>query len=151
MGRATSTLFRDHPEIEVWAAGGGVWRPASAGIELLLVHRPHHDDWTYPKGKLDEGETLRRCALREVEEETGLRCTTHDRLSLVTYRDARRRRKAVVYWTMTVDEGSFVPNAEVDAVAWFDTESARAVLTYAHDADLVAEITATIESPTVSP
>ena len=150
MGKATATLLAGHPEIEVWASGGVVWRPGPAGIELLLVHRPHHEDWTYPKGKLDDGETLRRCALREVEEETGLRCTTHDRLSLVTYRDARRRRKAVVYWTMTVDGGSFTPNAEVDAIGWFDVESARAVLTYPHDVDLIAEIAATIESPTVA-
>ena len=151
MGNATDTLFAEHPEVEVWAAGGAVWRRVDGQVELLLVHRPAHRDWTLPKGKIDPDETLRQCALREVEEETGMRCTTAGRLSLVRYRDARRRRKAVVYWLMTVDDGAFVPNAEVDAVAWFDLASARATLTYAHDVDLVAEIEAAVVSPTVTP
>ena len=116
MGKSTDTLISDHPEIEVWAAGGAVWRMADGTIELLLAHRDSHDDWTMPKGKLDPGETLRACALREVEEETGLRCVSGDRLSLVPYTDGQGRSKAVVYWTMTVAEGAFVPNREVDAV-----------------------------------
>lgn len=151
MGNATDTLFAAHPEIEVWAAGGVVWRSTASSIELLLVHRPSHRDWTFPKGKLDDGETLRHCALREVEEETGLRCTTGARLPLIRYRDGRRRRKAVVYWTMTVDGGRFAPNAEVDGVGWFDAVSARAILSYDHDAALVGEIEAAIASPTVTP
>lgn len=151
MGSTTDTLFADHPEIEVWAAGGAVWRRADDHLELLLVHRPGHRDWTLPKGKVDAGETLRQCALREVEEETGLRCTTANRLSMVRYRDARRRRKAVVYWLMTVDGGAFVPNEEVDAAGWFDFASARAMLTYDHDVELVDEIEAAIASPTVTP
>ena len=116
MGKASESLLSGHPEIEVWAAGGAVWRRVDGHVELLLVRRESHKDWTMPKGKLDEGETLRACALREVEEETGLRCVTGDRLSLVTYTDSRGRSKAVVYWTMTVAEGAFVPNREVDAV-----------------------------------
>lgn len=151
MGNASETLPAEHPEIEVWAAGGIVWRRGNAGIELLLAHRPSHRDWTFPKGKLDPGETLRQCARREVEEETGFACSTDARLSLVKYRDAQRRRKAVVYWTMTIDHGAFIPNREVDAIGWFDPASARATLTYQHDVDLVDEIEAAIGSPTVTP
>ena len=151
MGSASDTLPVEHPEIEVWAAGGIVWRRSPVGVELLLVHRPGHRDWTFPKGKLDPGETLRQCARREVEEETGFVCSTDVRLSLVKYRDAQRRRKAVVYWTMTVDGGVFVPNREVDAVAWFDPASARATLSYQHDVELVGEIEAAIGSRTVTP
>jgi len=150
MGSATDGLIAAHPEIEVWAAGGVVWRDIEPGPELLLVHRSIHEDWTFPKGKVDEGETLRRCARREVEEETGFRCRTHRRLPVVTYRDARRRRKAVVYWIMTVDGGAFVPNVEVDAAGWFDLESARATLTYRHDVELLCEIAGAIHSPTVT-
>ena len=149
MANASVRLPAQHPEVEVWAAGGVVWRRSDVGIELLLVHRPAHRDWTFPKGKLDPGETLRQCARREVEEETGFVCSTGVRLPLVTYRDAQRNRKAVVYWTMTVDSGSFVPNREVDAVAWFDLESARASLSYQRDVDLLDEIAAAIASPTV--
>lgn len=151
MGSASDTLPAEHPEIEVWAAGGVIWRRGDVGVELLLAHRPGHRDWTFPKGKLDPGETLRQCARREVEEETGFVCSTDARLSVVKYRDAQRRRKAVVYWTMTIDGGAFVPNREVDAVAWFDLESARATLSYEHDVDLIGEIEAAIGSPTVTP
>src|SRR2546423_4825291 len=59
----------------VHAAGGVVWRPGASGEpDVLLVHRPKYEDWTLPKGKLDPGEGSEEAALREVEEETGLRC-----------------------------------------------------------------------------
>jgi 8-oxo-dGTP pyrophosphatase MutT (NUDIX family) len=59
----------------VQAAGGVIVRHTPRGeIQVLLVHRPHREDWTFPKGKLEAGESHERCALREVEEETGLRC-----------------------------------------------------------------------------
>ena len=151
MGKATASLLSGHPEIEVWAAGGAVWRTVDGHVELLLVRRESHKDWTMPKGKLDEGETLRACALREVEEETGLRCVSGDRLSLVTYTDGQGRSKAVVYWTMTVVEGAFVPNREVDAVGWFDLASARAILSYQRDVVLVDEIETATMSSTITP
>ena len=50
------------------AAGGVVERDG----RVLLVHRPRYDDWTFPKGKLDPGESFEDAALREVEEETGV-------------------------------------------------------------------------------
>ncbi|MEO0495072.1 MAG: NUDIX hydrolase [Actinomycetota bacterium] len=151
MGRSTEALFSEHPDIEVWAAGGAVWRVVDDRPEILLVHRDSHGDWTLPKGKLDDGETLRACALREVKEETGFRCATGDRLSLVAYTDARDRAKAVVYWTMTVLGGAFAPNSEVDAVGWFDLASARSTLTYCHDVSLVDEIETAISSSTITP
>ena len=80
MGSASDRLPVEYPEIEVWAAGGVVWRRSDVGVEVLLAHRPAHRDWTFPKGKLDPGETLRQCARREVEEETGFVCSTGVRL-----------------------------------------------------------------------
>ncbi|MBQ89608.1 MAG: hypothetical protein CL433_12345 [Acidimicrobiaceae bacterium] len=151
MGKATESLLAERPEIEVWAAGGAVWRTVDGQVELLLVRRDSHKDWTMPKGKLDEGETLRACALREVKEETGLRCATGDRLPLVTYTDGRGRSKAVVYWMMTVIEGAFVPNGEIDAVGWFGLASARAILSYRRDVALVDEIETAITSSTITP
>ena len=151
MAKATEHLPAEHPQVEVWAAGGIIGRLVDDQLEVLLAHRPNHGDWTFPKGKLDVGETLRCCALREVAEETGLTCATHDRCEPVFYRDARDREKAVVYWTMTVESGSYVPNDEVDGVGWFDVESAVAVLTYAHDRALLRGLDVTQFRSTMRP
>ena len=62
-------------EMVVRAGGGIVWRrEEGGGVEIVLVHRPAYDDWSFPKGKLDPGETEAQAAVREVQEETGLRC-----------------------------------------------------------------------------
>ena len=77
------------------AAGGVVWRRGSKGsLKVLLVHRDRYDDWSFPKGKLDAGESHRHAALREVEEETGLRCKTGDELPEVRYDDRKGRAEA---------------------------------------------------------
>lgn len=123
------------------AAGGVVWRRSpKGGLEVLLVHRPRYDDWSLPKGKLDPGETHRRAALREVEEETGLRCKAQGELRSVRYVDRKGRDKRVRYWAMAVVDGSFTPNDEVDEVRWVPTELAGSLLTYDRDADVVAEL-----------
>lgn len=146
MGDLYDRLSRKHPKVEVWAAGGLVLREQLGITEVLLIHRPVHRDWSYPKGKLDAGESLGEAAGREVFEETGFRCKRHQRLPLVRYRDGRGRRKAVVYWTMQVLEGRFEPNGEVDALGWFDLSSARQVLTYEHDVLLLDSVTEAVPS-----
>jgi len=117
----------------VQAAGGVVWRRGPGGVEILLVHRPKYDDWSLPKGKLDVGETSEAAALREVEEETGLRCSLGDELPPVTYADRHGRAKVVRYWAMEPTGGRFVPNHEVDEVRWVTPEGAGALLTYGRD------------------
>ena len=82
------------------AAGGVVVREGERGAEVLIVHRPRYDDWSLPKGKAEPGEDDKRCALREVEEETGLVCELGAELPGTIYRDARGRRKRVRYWLM---------------------------------------------------
>jgi 8-oxo-dGTP pyrophosphatase MutT (NUDIX family) len=120
------------------AAGGVVWRRSSKGaIKVLLVHRPRYDDWSLPKGKLDPGETHRHAALREVEEETGLRCETHDELDEVRYVDRKGRPKRVRYWSMEPLDGSFEPNDEVDEVRWVLIDDVGRHVTYKRDATVV--------------
>ncbi len=118
----------------VLAAGGVVVRPTG---ELAIVHRPQHDDWSLPKGKLEEGEDLQAAALREVEEETGLRCRLGRELASTRYRDSKGRPKLVRYWEMTPVAGEFTPDAEVDELRWLSPEDAAGLLTYEGDREVV--------------
>src|SRR5215210_5721497 len=130
----------DPETAEVKASGGVVWRRAPGeDAELVVVHRPRYDDWSLPKGKLDPGETWEAAALREVEEEVGLRCRLGEELPPVGYRDRRGREKAVRYWLMEPEDvaAPFKPNDEVDEMRWLDFAAAAALLSYPHDAELV--------------
>ena len=115
----------------VEAAGGVVLHEN----RVLLVHRPRYDDWTLPKGKLDRGESFEDAALREVWEETGLRCTLGRELPGTEYRDRKDRPKVLRYWLMELDDepGSFEPNDEVDEVRWVALDEAAELLTYDRD------------------
>jgi 8-oxo-dGTP pyrophosphatase MutT (NUDIX family) len=119
----------------VIAAGGVVWRdgPRSGEPEVLLVHRPKYDDWSLPKGKRECGESDEACALREVEEESGLRCRLGPELASSAYVDRKGRPKEVRYWVMTVVDGAFTPTEEVDEVRWLSVNRARWLLSYDRD------------------
>ena len=119
------------------AAGGVVARDGEDGPEVLLVHRPRYDDWTFPKGKVEPGESDEECALREVEEETGLRCRLDRELPSTTYMDARGRPKLVRYWLMHPLDGRLTFVHEVDDAAWIHPEDARARLSYDRDLALL--------------
>ena len=125
---------------EVLAAGGLVLRSGATGPEVLVVHRPHRGDWSFPKGHLDAGEGFEQAAVREVEEETGLRCRLVDPLGPVRYVDARGRPKLVRYWTMERLDGEFVANDEVDEVRWVDVPGAASLLSYDADRELVNRV-----------
>ncbi len=84
------------------AAGGVIAKETERGeLEVLLIHRPHRGDWTFPKGKVEPGEKDEACALREVEEETGLRCTLERELPTTSHVDHKGRLKVVRYWAMS--------------------------------------------------
>ena len=128
----------------VQAAGGIVVRDGARGREVLLIHRPKYEDWSLPKGKLDSGESHEQAALREVEEETGLRGELGRELSSTFYTDRHGRPKVVRYWAMTApEETAFEPNREVDELRWVSPEDARELLSYDRDRELVSEATAT--------
>ena len=111
-------------------------RDGGDGTEVLLVHRPKYDDWTFPKGKVDPGESDENAAIREVEEETGYRCALELELPSTRYFDARGRPKLVRYWLMRVVDGEFVINNEVDQIEWLTPAAASARLTYDRDREL---------------
>jgi 8-oxo-dGTP pyrophosphatase MutT (NUDIX family) len=113
------------------AAGGLIVRDGC----VLLVHRPRYDDWSFPKGKLEAGETWEEAALREVEEETGLHCTIGEEVGRTHY-SVDERPKEVRYFRMTAEEEPRAQN-EVDAVRWAPVEEARSLLAQEHDRRLL--------------
>jgi 8-oxo-dGTP diphosphatase len=121
---------------EVYAAGGVV---ISAG-KVAVVHRPKYDDWSLPKGKLDPGEGFEEAALREVEEETGMRCRLGRQLPSTEYHDSKGRPKLVRYWEMTPLDGEFAPSGEVDELRWLEPREADALLSYEHDRELLEAV-----------
>ncbi|MEA2375188.1 MAG: hypothetical protein QOD53_1651 [Thermoleophilaceae bacterium] len=126
-------------QAEVRAAGGLVrrLREGDGEVQIALVHRPKYDDWSIPKGKLDPGESFEEAALREVEEETGLRCTLGRELGEARYDDHKGRSKLVRYWLMTPLGGRFRPDREVDRLEWLTPAEALERLTYDFDRELV--------------
>lgn len=116
----------------VGAAGGVVVRDG----KVLLVHRPHYDDWTLPKGKVEEGETWEEAAVREVEEEAGLRCEVGEEVGRTNYVDHHGRDKVVRYFRMTSDDDPVAQN-EVDEVRWVPLDEVAALLSYDRDIELL--------------
>jgi 8-oxo-dGTP pyrophosphatase MutT (NUDIX family) len=125
----------------VRAAGGIICRSRSRGsTKVALIHRPGYDDWTFPKGKVDSGESLEETALREVEEETGYRCRLVRPLGCTAYADRRGRDKVACYWVMEVVDGRFRPGDEVDEIRWVTIEDAYDVLSYRRDRTLLRSL-----------
>lgn len=119
------------------AAGGVVVQDRDGAREILLVHRPAYDDWSFPKGKAMPDESDEQCAIREVEEETGLVCELLDELPSTSYRDAKGRPKRVRYWLMRPVGGRLAFEHEVDEARWLRASEAREALTYARDRTVV--------------
>jgi 8-oxo-dGTP diphosphatase len=120
------------------AAGGVVVRKRL----VLVVHRPKYDDWAFPKGKLEPGESWEHAALREVEEETSLRCTLGPYLGATHY-ELREGTKEVRYFLMTPG-GDAVARNEVDELRWVPVADAPELLTYPYDRELLATASDTI-------
>jgi 8-oxo-dGTP pyrophosphatase MutT (NUDIX family) len=126
----------------VQAAGGLVVRRQGGVLEIVVVHRPVQHDWSFPKGKLEPGETLETAALREVWEETGMTCDLLRFIGHTEYVDRKGRPKTVAYWIMAAEGGFFSPNEEVDELRWLSLDLASRLLSYPRDRELVAVLQA---------
>lgn len=136
-----ATKILDVAEVDVIrAAGGVVFRRSRSGeTEIAVIHRPAYDDWTLPKGKMEPSETPEDCALREVREETGLRCELLRPVGCTAYVDRRGRDKVACYWLMEVRGGRFKPGVEVDRLLWLPLADAVERLTYSRDKTLLLQ------------
>jgi len=130
------------PTEVVQAAGGLIVRRHDEALQIVVVHRPVQQDWSFPKGKLEGGETFELAALREVWEETGMACRLLRFIGHTEYVDRKGRPKAVAYWVMAAEAGFFLPNEEVDELRWVTLEKAIRTLSYLRDRELVAVLMA---------
>lgn len=132
-------LALDGSEDGVVRAAGGipVRHPAGGCREIAVVHRPVRADWSFPKGKVEPGESLEDCARREVREETGLQCRLGSFVGSTEYHDRKDRPKVVFYWLMVPEGGRFRANDEVDDLRWVDLQAAKQLLSYDRDSDLL--------------
>lgn len=120
------------------AAGAVVWRGDPANPEIALIHRPHYDDWSLPKGKVDPGESLPTTAAREIEEETGFHVRLGKLIGKVTY-PVQGRTKVVYYWAAFYLSGTYTPNDETDELRWVPIDQAQQLLSYDVDNDVVSK------------
>jgi 8-oxo-(d)GTP phosphatase len=128
----------------VHAAGAVLWRAAAgpdgaaSGVEVAVVHRPHHGDWSLPKGKVDPGETRAQAAVREIAEETGYASVLSRHLATVRY-TVGDAPKEVDFWNAAAGAGAFTPGDETDELRWLAPADATALLTYDSDREVLAE------------
>lgn len=125
---------------DVLAAGAVLWRCGAHGVEIGLVHRPKYDDWSFPKGKLDAGETMPFAAVREIAEETGQVSRLGPVLGDVRYA-VPEGGKLVRYWAAEARGGGFAPGDETDELRWLDAAAAEELLSYSHDLDILHRFT----------
>jgi len=137
----------------VRAAGGVISRrdPSGETLVLLVYRAGGQRDWAFPKGKAEPGETDRACALREVWEETNLRCELGAELPSVSYFDRRGRAKIVRYWAMTVVQGEAEPKNEIAAVRWLPLDTAMSRLTYQRDREVLSAFMSHLAPPPPEP
>lgn len=123
------------------AAGGLVWRVVDDGhVEVVVIVQSGRTGWSLPKGKLRRSEPALAGALREVREETGLRCAAGEEIATTTYLDRKGRDKRVRYWAMHVVSGRLRPNDEVDEARWVAVDDAAAMLADAHDVEVLRSL-----------
>ena len=122
----------------VVAAGAILWRLEKGELKLAIIHRSRYDDWSWPKGKLDKGETIAEAAVREIREETGLRVSLGVYLAEINYKLQNGDKKQVHYWAARVTDkaladSKFKPSEEVAKVDWKTPQEAKKLLSYEFD------------------
>lgn len=156
-GRKKSLRIKASRRPPVLAAGALVWRLKNDKLQVLVVHRPRYDDWSFPKGKAEPGESMVLTAIREVAEETGRQIVLGRYLGKARRRLVSGRKKRTLYWAAQVlpehgpGEGlraavKPASKREIDKVRWWKVEKAARKLTHADDKRLLARLVDWYES-----
>ena len=122
----------------IQAAGAVLWRYSQKKIEIALVHRPRYDDWSLPKGKVEEKESHIACAYREVIEETGYTPEFGPEIGQATYK-VEEGKKVVRYWSARATDAAptAIDKNEIDEVLWLEVKEAKKKLTLEDDRAIV--------------
>ena len=124
----------------ILAAGAVLWRKSEKKkIEVLIIHRPKYDDWTFPKGKAEIGEPLIACAYREVLEETNIETAFGPYLGEVEYLTNDGKKKVSFWSAKVIKEKDFKPNAEVDQLKWVEVAKVKELLTLDTDRKILEQ------------
>lgn len=126
-------------KVHIYAAGAVIFKGKGLSQKVAVIHRPHRQDWSFPKGKIDGLDTAPATAIRETLEETGLKVVLNQSLTTQEY-IFDNLPKTVFYWrARLLEESDFIPNDEADELVWVSLKSALEILTYDVDKDLVEE------------
>ncbi|MGO1591956.1 MAG: NUDIX hydrolase [Ancrocorticia sp.] len=138
-------------KVEVRAAGGIVWRKNGRRLEVVLIHRPRYDDWSFPKGKMKDNEDLRSCAIREIGEETQLKVALRRPAGTIRYRLKSGQLKEVTYWVCHELENDHpavkarqkikpASKNEIDEVLWVPLSEAMVMLSSELDREILGRV-----------
>ncbi|WP_111720731.1 NUDIX domain-containing protein [Homoserinimonas sp. OAct 916] len=139
----------------IYASGAVCWRIIDSKLRILLIHRSRYNDVSLPKGKVDAGESLPQAAVREIEEETGLKVALGVPLGVTRYTMPKGIDKVVHYWAAEVTDeaqlaSAFLPNSEVAALEWVSLKKARTMLSYPRDAEILDNFKALVDQGVTS-
>lgn len=150
--RATASATDHGPSAKVLAAGTLPWRIKGGQLQVLVIHRPEYDDWSWPKGRLGQHETLPETAWRETKEEVGLSLPLGVPLGVIKYQNPHAKHvKEVWYWAARVVDKKPRPDSkEVDETRWVTVDQARRMLTKTVDQEPLTKLVTAYDNKQLS-
>lgn len=111
-------------------AGGVIVRIHNEEKQIYIIHRARHDDWSLPKGHIDEGEDVKTAALREIAEETGFNCSVVQKLPDYVYTLPSGEEASVAMYEVEVLDDTAEKDDESDKAEWVSVQEAIQRISY---------------------